>query len=335
MDEKLKYNAIFHQKDLQISDFEWITDKNLLRDEGVYFGLSDSDQVPEEKINAIRQFFQERIKILDTERHAQIRFADESEKMINSLHVGVAQKKEVIKKLKDGFVTQDHNFGRYFIGLSVYFLIVVFNFWLIYFWLESAQVNAPILTTVGVYLFGSMSLFGQFSLMYHGNEQVLNTTGEKREKWKVYTEELLIPFIVSAYLTFKGYAAHGLGEAAIFFILSLALFLYAGKGFLMQLIKTKSELSKMLRNYANKKDIKRQTIKIEGDIKSDILALESQQNALTDLRSQMLETEKAIAMVTEQKETNVLLFLSEYELAKSARQTLNRKQISQIISSRR
>lgn len=320
---------------VQISDFDWITDKNLLRDEGVYFGLSDSEQVPSEKVDTIRQFFQERIKALETDClswHAQ---SNATQQVIDNILLSIEQKKLHIRQVKEAFIVKEHNFWRYLIGLTAYCCILFFNFGLIYAWLEAGQVKAPLLTTLGVYLFGSFSLFGKFSLLYHSDAQVLHSEGEEREPWKVYTEEFLIPFIASVYISFKGASTHSVAEVAVFFLLTYILFLFAGKGFLTQLVKTKTELAKMVWNYTGRKAVKKQTTSIEDEIKEDILKQEMAQTTLQGLNAQILEAEKAIAMISEQKETNVLLFLSEYELARSARQALNRKQISQIISSRR
>lgn len=320
---------------VQISDFDWILDKNLLRDEGVYFGLSDSEEAPSEKVDTIRQFFQERIKALETDCLSHHSQSNATKQIIDSILLNIAERRATIQKLKDAFVVGEHNFWRYLIGLVSYSLILIFNFGLIYSWLEAGQVKAPLLTTLGVYLFGSLSLFGQFSLLYHSDAQALHSEGEERESWKVYLEEFFIPFIASVYISFKGMSTHTGVEVGVFFLLIYLLFLFAGKGFLTQLVKAKTELAKMVRNYTGRKALKAQTALIDAEIQADVLKLETSQKTLQEINAQILEAEKAIAMISEQKETNVLLFLSEYELAKSARQALNRKQISQIISSRR
>lgn len=320
---------------LPLSEFDWITDKNLLRDEGVYFGLSDSDQIPAEKVDTIRQFFQERIKALETNCASKRNSAAETKQRVERTEANIEAQKVSIQQLKDTFVVNDHDFWRHAIGVIIYIIVLIFNFGLIYSWLTSANIQSPISTTLGVYLFGSLSLFSQFSLLYHSNKQVLETEGHEREPWKVYLEEFGIPLIASAYISLKGASSHGSIETIVFFLLIYSLFLFAGKGFLTQLVKAKKEWTKMAGNYIGKRALHRQIVTIEDKIQQNELELEKINNTLQSIQEQILEDEKSIAMIYEQKETNVLLFLSEYELAKSARQTLNRKQISQIISSRR
>lgn len=335
MGEPIDKDATKQVGGFPISDFDWIIDKNLLRDEGIYYGLSDADHVPNEKIEAIRQFFQERIRTLETDTIAKHSFSQQKEKEIADQHTDIAQKQIQIQSIKEDLVYENHDFWRVLVGLTLYISIFLFNFWLIFSWLETAQVKTPFITALGVYLFGSLNLFGRFSILYHSDESTLNGEQDQREKWKVYLEEFFIPFIASVYICYLGAGSHDLAGIVIFFLLIYTLFLFTGKGILNQLVSAKTESIKFLGNMKRKSDGNKSILKLQAAISQQNIANEENQKQLLIVQAEILESEKAIAMITEQKETNVFLFLSEYELAKAARQSLNRKQIGQIISSRR
>lgn len=318
-----------------ISEFDWILDKHLLRDEGIYFGLSDMAQTPTEKVEAIRHFFQERIEALGVEYLNKSNLIQQLAQMMEDQLLHIRQKQSEILSLKSQLVLKPHDFWRSLVGFLVYGIILIFNYWLIYTWLSDAQVKSPLWTTLGVYLFGSLSLFGRFSLMYNTDEKVLNAVGEERESWKVYLEEFFIPLIASIYVCYRGAGDHAFPEIAIFFLLIYAQFLFTGKGILNQLVKLKSEVSVLWANLELQRRTKRQVNQLDAEIGVLNSARNAHEAKLQILKDNALDIEKAIAMIKEQKETNVLLFLSEYELAKASRQNLNNKQIGRILSSRR
>ena len=316
------------------SEFDWILDKNLLRDEGVYFGLSEANEVPMEKVNAIRHCFQERIKVLEKTLEMERGEADFCRSQKNESELQIENWRKRLDEIILSSVTQPHNFWRYALGAAVYITILVCNFWLIQSWLALSNLSSPGLITLGVYLFGSVSIFSRASQLYH-SETNLQAESDHREAWKTYLEEWVIPFVVALYVVFQGYTAHSLGESIMFFCLIFSLFLFVGKGFFNTLILVKSEYEKLIQNQKARRMQKAnaQTAKAEME-RNEIEAKEFLQQELV-LKRQILEDEKARILLMEQQESNVSLFLSEFGLAKAMRHSLNHKQLSQIISNRR
>lgn len=334
IETKLGEIGITHA-DFQPSNFDWIIDKNLLRDEGVYFGLSENEREPGEKLDAIRQFFMERIRVLEKGIQAQYDTVSKRLQAVSEIGEEIIQRKAAILTLKQSNNNQSHEFWRCLVGFCAYLAMFWFNFWLIRSWLVSSSTENPSLMAIGIYLFGSLSLYSRFSFLYYSNTTVLHNDGEQREAWKVYLEELFIPFVASVYVSFKGSGSHSILETFLFFILIYTLFLFVGKGMLNQLAKIKREFEKFCQNWVRQEHKKEQIKQAQHEIEELRHESEKLKTEVNQLNNQIMDDEKALIMLTEQKETNVALFLSEYELAKSARQTLNRRQITQIISNRR
>jgi hypothetical protein len=317
----------------QPSDFDWIVDKNLLRDEGVFYGLSDTNEVPVEKTNAIRHFFQERIRVLEKTLAEYRTELELCKKECGEVGQKIVATRKNLDEVSISTVTQPHDFWRYALGASAYVAMLICHFWLIQSWLSTSNVASPQLVAFGIYLFGSLSLFNRGAQIYHSDLK-LGSEPDRREIWKTYLEEWAIPFVVSVFIVFQGKDEHSIGDVVVFFMLVFCIFLFVGKAFLDTIVLLKTEYGKLISNQKARRlqgEQKRNMIKsIERlDLEfSKILQRE------TSLKSQVLEDEKMRAMLLEQLETNISLFLSEFGLAKAMRNSLNHRQLSNLISNR-
>jgi len=318
----------------QPSNFDWVMDKNLLRDEGVYYGLSDANEVPFEKIEAIRHFFQERIKVL--EKSIEMLRAEASfcrNEMIER-NILVATWRNRLEEMTLALISQPHDFWRYALGILAYATMLFCNFWMIESWLSSSNLTSPGVTAFGLYLFGSLSLFSRASHLYHSNSK-LEEASDRRESWKTYLEEWAIPFIVALFVGYQGRTGHNLAESVLFFLLVFSIFLFVGKGAFNTFSLAKTEYIKHLQNQkARRLQREKQVFAREEIVRIDKEAKQLLQKEV-EIKEQILEDEKSRAMLLEQQESNVSLFLSEFGLAKGMRNSLNHKQLSQLISTRR
>lgn len=319
----------------QTSSFDWITDKNLLRDEGVYYGLSESTEFPEEKVRTIRQYFEEQIQVsrlvIDSKEATLSRIANEQARLQNEITTVY----DNIQQWETDFQFSSHDFWRYLIGLFAYSGILIFSFWLIYNWLQNTDTANPFYTALAVFLFGAFSLFNRLAVVYNSNKVETEEGAHTREPWKVWVEEIAIPIVVASYLVYQGWGIYTPVEIGLFFLVVLSIFLFAGKAFLNLWIVLKKEYAVFSQNRRRRKLHKEKVMQAQ----QHILALKEQvaeQVALAKkVEAELSQAAQTLAMQLEQKETNVSLFLSEVALARSTRNTLNRNQLSQLISSRR
>lgn len=332
--QKNTEDASIQDKSAQPSDFDWVIDKNLLRDEGVYYGLSDANEVPLEKIEAIRHFFQERIKVLEKSIEMLRVEAAFCQNEIIAKNVLVGTWRNRLEEMTLAMTSQPHDFWRYSLGILAYSSMLFCNFWLIESWLSSSNLASPGLTAFGLYLFGSLSLFSRASHLYHSDSK-LEESSDRRETWKTYLEEWAIPFIVALFVGYQGRNGHDLAESILFFLLVFSIFLFVGKGVFNTFSLAKTEYIKRLQNLkAHRLLREKQVFAREEIVRNDNETKQLLHKELA-IKEQILEDEKSKAMLLEQQESNVSLFLSEFGLAKGMRNSLNHKQLSQLISTRR
>lgn len=318
----------------QMSNFDWIVDKNQLRDEGVYYGLSDSNDYPEEKVRTIRQYFQEQTQFVKTAIAGK---QDELKRLnadIASLEGQIEDNYGRIEQLHHQLKFRPHDFWRYLTGFLAYAGMLLLNYWIIYDWLKAGGAAYPEITASAVYLFGAFSLFNRWALVYSAQNQESEGQPVKREEWKVYAEEIIIPLIAAGYVVYRGHNVRPAGEILLFFLLIFSLFIFAGKGLLNVLIKLKLEFAELTANRRLRKlhkekiqDIQYKISEIKQKIKETI---EKQQAA----GQAMQELEKSLSVLEAQGETHVALFLSEYELARAARKSMSNRQTARILARR-
>jgi hypothetical protein len=317
------------------SNFDWITDKNLLRDEGIYFGLSDNSEFPQEKVNSIRQYFKEKIG----SARALVSSA-------NQVLLGLKKQQEDLEQLIDNqyrkaaelennFQPHPHQFWRSLIGLACYIGIWYLNFKLLQNWLLEANISKASVKAMAVYGFGTLSLFSPMSFFYTSNQQSPEGPAPEREQWKVYLEELFIPFIAAFYGVYLGHTAYSMIHCVLFFGVLLALFLFSGRGLLSNLVQLKADTTNLFLNRRNRKLLQHRIkeLKVQVELyQKDIQDLQKKAGEASE-KSSALQAE--IAVLESQTESHVALFLSEFELARAARNSISNRQTAYILSSRR
>ena len=298
--------------------FNWIENKDLLRDEGVYYGLSQILTIPDEKLKAISSFFEEKIQSF-------IVLSQNLEKELTEIKIEIKELKE--KKVENidkirfaelDFEYEKHDFTRNLLGFIAYGAILIFNYFIIYNWLKN-NVEEPAITAAGLLVFGGLSLFNKFSVLYNPLSRVAQEEGYDNESWKTYVEEFLIPFVATSYIAYLGSPNKPLLQIFLFWLLIFTIFVFSGKAFLNVVIKLIKEF-RVIRQNRNKK--KANVILIKN-LSADNLINEDKKKILSETEDKQknlfLETNKQIARLLAEKETNISLFKSEFELARASR----------------
>lgn len=306
-------------------DYEWILDENLLRDEGVIYGISDSNH--EEKTETIRKFYQE--KIAGAQTRERLRREDLQglleRKSDMEQHLSLLKQEigELSVRLPDG----PHQFFRLLSLFLAYTVMVGFTFGAIFEWLGPSW-HFPMLVCVGVYVFGGLSLFHRASILYDADQTVF-AQGE-RERWKAYLEEFGIPFTAVVFIVFWGSGGHSLVRTLSFGVMLYALFLFSGKGFLKALFALIQEFrqvrdSRLKRQY-RKKLLEEKALKVQ-QTEQDLSDLGNEVDRLkTEIASLLGEAKQW----EEEAETKVAYFLSEFALARATKDSLSADQLIKL-----
>jgi hypothetical protein len=108
---------------------DWLINEDILRDEGVIFGLSGSN--PDEKISIIKHYFAQQTAETD-------RIIEQKEEKIGELNYWVNEKESAVKELeqkiqdlKNQEFTEQHHLPRTVVGLLLACGIAVGNYFLI------------------------------------------------------------------------------------------------------------------------------------------------------------------------------------------------------------
>ncbi|TDE12737.1 hypothetical protein [Dyadobacter psychrotolerans] len=296
----------------------WLEDEDTLRDEGVLFGLSESD--PTEKTDIIQKYFSH----LAAEPISQI---EQHNERIQELNLFIGQKTNRIQELKDKLNTNtiaktesDHHLPRTLIGLALCAAMCVGNFFLIR---ESLR---PVFTesswiALGIFLAGMFSLFGRIS-MFHDSESKVT--------WRPLLEEIGLPFAAALFVFANVLPTQSWLQAGALFVFIFFLFLFAGKLFLSNITVLRNDLQSWVGTIRNRKQFADDAANWE----SEVLDLQAEVDELRVKKWQVLreqstaETERD--RINARRDMLVKLFESEFFLARRMKNQLTGKQLNYI-----
>ncbi|WP_439559728.1 hypothetical protein, partial [Dyadobacter sp.] len=219
----------------------WLEDEDMLRDEGVLFGLSESD--PNEKTDIIQKYFSN----LAAGHIANI---EQQNERIQELNLFIGQKNNRIDELQERLKlpaaqqAAEHHLPRTLIGITLCIAMCIGNFFLIRESLKPVF-NDNSWIALGVFLAGMFSLFGRISLFHDTDSKVT---------WKSLLEEVGLPF-ASALFVFANVVTHQTWwQAFALFIFVFFLFLFAGKLLLSNITLLRNDLQAWLNIRKNRQD---------------------------------------------------------------------------------
>ena len=195
----------------------WLADEDSLRDEGVLFGLSESESI--EKTDIIHKYFAQ----IATSYISNIEQKNEE---IQELNLFIGQKSDRLSFLNNALQVlsntrfpHHHFLPRTLLGLSLSIVICIGNFFLIQ---DTLAVDYPqsSFIALGVFCAGMFNVFGKVSY-FHDQQQKAN--------WRTLLEEIGLPVAASIFVFVHSLSFQSFWNATGLFIFMLFLFLFAGK----------------------------------------------------------------------------------------------------------
>jgi hypothetical protein len=310
--------------------FEWILDENLLRDEGVMYGLTDGDA--QEKLKTIEAFYHQKANALNIQ-------AEQTEKRIRKVEDellitinDISDEQKQLKAMEEERDSRKTGFLRQSISLLCYAAAVFLTFWLMYSWLRP-KLEYPVLIAVGIYLFGSLNLFTPGSFLFAA--EAAHREANPRERWKLLLEELVVPLIATLFVILWGYNGQDILPSAALGFLLYALFLFAGKGLLTTIDKWVAAKQQLQHKIADQRLRKK---RIAGK-KKRIQQLREEQAERMDALARLQEHSDQLQVkaqdLQETAETRKAYFMSEFALARSARNQLSGEQLMHLSANKK
>jgi hypothetical protein len=296
----------------------WLEDEDTLRDEGVLFGLSESD--PTEKTDIIQKYFTNLTA-------AHVGNIEQQNEHIQELNLFIGQKTTRIDLLNEKLSahsspkhSSEHQLPRTLIGLTLSIAMCVGNFYLIRESLKPAFVDSAWIA-LGVFLAGMFSLFGRISLFHDTDSKV---------SWRSLLEEIGMPFAAALFVFANVLQHQNWLQALALFVFVFFLFLFAGKLFLSNITVLRNDLKIWTGSLNERKDAtdnaqncEREMVTIQEEV--DELRVKKWQV----LREQSIsETERD--RLYARRDMLIKLFESEFYLARKMKGQLTSKQLNYI-----
>ncbi|WP_159472604.1 hypothetical protein [Dyadobacter sp. 3J3] len=296
----------------------WLEDEDTLRDEGILFGLSESD--PTEKTDIIHKYFSHLAA-------SHLSSIEQHNERIQEQNLFIGQKsnriEELENKLKNLVVTKsggEHHLPRTLIGLTLSVAMCIGNFFLIKESLKPAFAESSWIA-LGVFLAGMFSLFGRIS-MFHDTESKVS--------WRSLLEETGLPFAAALFVFANVLPYQGIFQGIALFVFVFFLFLFAGKLFLSNVTILRNDLhalSGIRRDHL-------ETLNNTQNWESEIQSLQQEVDELRVKKWQILreqgQSETERDRIYAKRDMLIKLFESEFSLARRMKNQLTNKQLQDI-----
>jgi hypothetical protein len=297
---------------------DWLADEETLRDEGVLFGLSESD--PTEKTDIICKYFSH----LAAESLSSI---EEHNERIRELNLFIGQKinriEELEGKLKNLNLSASesgHSLPGTFIGLCLSSAMCAGNFFLIK---ESLKPSFAENTWIalGIFLAGMFSFSGRTSIFQDKDLKVSR---------RALLEEVGLPFAAALFVFAQVLVYREIWQATALFLFVFFLFLFAGKFFLSNITILINELHALL----NTKRKAQERLENTRNWESEIQGRQEEIDALRVKKWQILreqsQSEAERDRIYARRDMLIRLFESEFLLARRMKNQLTNKQLQDI-----
>jgi hypothetical protein len=293
----------------------WLENDDLLRDEGVIFGLSESKS--EEKTGIIKNYFAHQTAGL--EREVELH----GEK-IQELNLFIEQRETRINDIKakqiafeSQAIKSEHQLLRTVVGLVFSVVMCVGNYFLIEDTLRPLYGSSQWIA-VGVFLAGMFNLFGRISLFHDA---------DSRLSWKQLLEEIGMPLAASAFVFVQALQQQPLLRSLALFGFVFFLFLFAGKLLLSNLTLLHNDL-----RIWNSKTTFDQELKTKTDNwESETTQMEKEIDEFRIQKWQIVpnlnKAEAELTRLNARRDMLVKLFESEFLLARQIRERLTDRQL--------
>lgn len=280
----------------------WLSNEDNLRDEGVIYGLSNTD--PSEKVNAVSAIFKRKTAPL-TQAKEEL-----SEKIgeLNLLMEKTNGKMEALNTkitLANEAELKEEQIARVLVGLSLSIAICAANYFTIREGLNFGLGAKSPWISWGVFLVGMFSLYFSTSAL-HSSERIT---------WRRALEEFGMPLAASLFVYVQTVEHMPWYKSLAFFGFIFFLFLISGK----LLLGNISQLRKEFYIFTSNNELKADKISAETTWLDKQNGLEKEMERIRlekwDIVKQMNKIEAQISGINSEAETAINLFMSEYHLA--------------------
>jgi hypothetical protein len=297
----------------------WIEDEDTLRDEGVLFGLSESD--PNEKVDIIRSYFAHQSADFESE-------VEQQNERVQELNLFIGQKEGRIEEIKGKILAQEngtgvsgeHNLPRTLVGLVLSVSMCIGNYFLIEETLRADFTNSSYVA-LGVFLAGMFNLFGRVSLFHDSDSNI---------SCRRLLEEVGMPFAAALFVFAQAWSVQPWWKAVTLFVFVFFLFLFAGKLFLSNITLLRNDLRTWLGSLRNQKDTSVNSVSWE----EETVRLREEIDELRVKKWQVLK-EQSVAETSRdriyaKRDMLIKLFESEFYLARRMRGRLSARELREI-----
>jgi len=291
--------------------FAWILDENLLRDEGIMYGLSGSDF--SDRLATIDLYFQEQIASRETEMLLKRQTKTDLVNIIEEKEEIITSRKSEIEKLYTNPVERAHQFYPAIFRFFCFALIIACSGIGVYQWLEPYWQH-PLLVTIGVYVFGALSLYHQDSILYKSKKEISESG---RELWKILLEEFAIPLIATLFIIIWGTGDTPIWKAIIFGLLIFSVFLFSGKALLGSMSQAHQQFLLLRSNWLSNRHKKRMIKSIQQGLTKMNETIEKDKETIQTLEKEIAAIHIDLEALQQERELKKSYFLSEYHLAAS------------------
>ncbi|GHB69751.1 hypothetical protein [Persicitalea jodogahamensis] len=296
----------------------WLEDEDTLRDEGVLFGLSQSD--PTEKTDIIYNYFQHLAA-------DHVRNVEQQNERVQELNLFIGQKENRIQELQAKLRGLDqaqpegeHQLPRTLVGLVLSIAMCVGNYYLIEETLRPAFASSSFVA-LGIFLAGMFNLFGRISL-FHDTESSVS--------WRRLLEEVGMPLAAALFVFAQAWQTQSWWQAAALFVFVFFLFLFAGKLFLSNITVLRNDLRLWLTTVRGR----REAIAHNHDWQAEITQLNHEIDELRVKKWQVLReqsnSESERDRLSARRDMLIKLFESEFYLARKMKGQLSERQLREI-----
>ncbi len=305
-------------EDTKVMMPSWLADEDTLRDEGVLFGLSESE--PTEKTGIIHHYFHH----LATHHERDI---EQQNERVQELNLFIGQKENRIddlraklKGLENSRPEGEHQLPRTVVGLVLSTAMCVGNYYLIEETLRPAFASSSFVA-LGVFLAGMFNLFGRISLFHETSSRV---------SWRRLLEEVGMPLAAALFVFAQAAQTQSVWQAMALFLFVFFLFLFAGKLFLSNITVLRNDL----RLWLTARRTRREAIGHTQTWEKELVQLDQEINDLRVQKWQVLReqgaSESERARLHARRDMLIKLFESEFYLARTMKGRLSEQQLREI-----
>jgi hypothetical protein len=298
----------------------WLQDEDSLRDEGVIFGLSESNA--EEKTGIIKSFFVQQMAGIDQLIEQQNEKIGELNLWINQREDQIQLLEGQIQELKNQQFDQVHYLPRTLAGFALALGMCVGNYFLIQETFSSAFAQNQWIA-LGVFLAGMFNLFGRISFLHEDGHPV--------RTWKKILEEVGMPLAASGFVLVVALLKQPVGLAFALWFFVLFLFLFSGKLLLGNLTLLQADWLTFNRRRQLKQDKVHKVKEWEDEITKHKTEIDQHREEKQRILPHLTELSTEQIRLQSQCDMLVKLFESEFQLARNLKKRLTKAQISKVI----